>query len=698
MKNAAIVPCLWAAISLATAAGAESPPDVDVGYEIWVELSPETHHIEGRERLTWTNTSRDTIEEMWFQLYWNAFKNTDSVANRQIARETAFGFEGYLPVDVGDDDWGWIEVTRIETTDGEDLTGSITFGDDPGGDQTVMRVELPQALAPGETIELDISFEARVPRNTRRSGRQNDNYMMMQWYPKPGVYQDGRGWVVHRHYPYGEFFADFADFTVHLELPSNFVVGATGTETARYEDAETGTTLYTFEQRAVHDFAWTADTRYIRIEREFKPDDYITADEYREVARVLQLPVEEIRLRPINMILLIQEEHRHLIDRHFEGMVDSIKYYGLWYGPYPYDVVTMLDPPFGSNAGGMEYPTLFTVGTSLFPGINRKPHGLIAHEYGHNYWQGVVANNEFAQPWLDEGVDKYADGKMYEDYYGPLIYQLGVAGLPVSRYTRGYTWHARDFFRAALSLVTILDPVDQPASRFYNSFSYYANTYARGTMVLHTLERIVGSDTMHRILRTYQMRHRYRHVTDQDFIDTVNEVSGRDLTWFFETALRSTATFDYGVEAIAEAPVGTPRGVFGDGDHRRTVTAADAAVADAAADNAAAGGRHAYLVRVRRYGDGVIGGDMKLEVRAVFESGEVKSGTWDGRGRWAELPFEGSSPLQHVVIDPDEVLLLDVNLTNNSRTFETNRGGVFRWMNRALAAIQNALLLVPLAV
>jgi hypothetical protein len=346
----------------------------------------------------------------------------------------------------------------------------------------------------------------------------------------------------------------------------------------------------------------------------------------------------------------------------------------------------------------MEYPTLFTVGTSLFPGINRRPHGLVAHEFGHNYWQGVVANNEFAQPWLDEGIDKYADGKMYEEFYGPLIYELDVGGFPVSRYTREYTWHARDFWRAALSLVTTMDPVDQRTNLFYNSFSYYANTYARGTMVLHTLERIVGSATMHRILRTYQMRNRYRHVTDKDFLETVNEVSGRDLSWFFEVALRSTATFDYGVEAIAEAPAGTLRGAFGSGGERHTVTRAEAEAAEAAVADNAGEERYGYLVRVRRYGDGVIGGDMVLEVRAEFESGEVMKGTWDGRGRWAELRFEGSSPLKHVTIDPEQTLLLDVNLTNNSRTLEPNRGGVLRWMNRVLAGIQNALLLVPLAV
>jgi hypothetical protein len=212
-------------------------------------------------------------------------------------------------------------------------------------------------------------------------------------------------------------------------------------------------------------------------------------------------------------------------------------------------------------------------------------------------------------------------------------------------------------------------------------------------MILHTLERIVGSDVMHRILRTYQMRYRYRHVTAEDFFDTVNEVSGRDLSWFFEAALRSTATFDYGIESVAEAPLSTPRGVFGDGDQRRTVTVEEARAADAAADD-----RHAYLVRVRRYGDGAIDGDMKLEVRATFQSGQVMKGTWNGRGRWVELPFEGDSPLDHVAVDPDQVLLLDVNLTNNSRTLEPGRAGILRWMNRVLAGIQNALMLVPMAV
>jgi hypothetical protein len=676
------------ASSLEAATQPAGGSDPIIVYEITATLDPEQHRLLGRERLDWTNASAEPIGELWFHLYWNAFKNEQSLMLRQERKERALGFGNSLHrlMDVEDGDWGWIDVIRIATAAGEDLTQRIDYGEDPGGDESVMRLRLPEPLAPGATVRLEIAFESKVPHNLRRSGRLGENYILTQWFPKPAVHERGRGWVAQRHYPYGEFYADFADFTVHLETPERFVVGATGREVARGPGSAAGTIRRTFVERRVHDFAWTADPRYLRIERRFDPAEHVSEHDYRHAAEVLGLEIEALRLAPVDMILLIQPEHVDLVERHFEGLTAAIAYYGLWYGPYPYDTVTMVDTRYHSNASGMEYPTFFMVGTGLFPRVaNRSLEMLVAHEFGHNYWQGMCANNEFAEAWLDESLNEFSDGKFYEARYGRMIWEPRVAGLPLRRYTAGLRFDLWELYRRAVTGMP--DPIAQPASESYSATSHYGNIYARGTVAFRTLERIVGDATMHRILRAFHARCRFRHPGGEDFIAVANEVSGRDLGWFFEQAFASTAVFDYGIADVASVKRLPARGVFDRDGRRATVTTADA-------EGAAEDGYDTWI-RVRRYGDATLGGDARLTVRAEFESGEVETREWDGLARWTEFHFHGDTPLRHASVDPDEVLLLDADLTNNSRSIGHEPGGALRWGNRLLLAVQHALWLLP---
>ncbi|MDH4197326.1 MAG: M1 family metallopeptidase, partial [Candidatus Aminicenantes bacterium] len=389
-------------------------------FDLWVTLDDTAKTLTGREELVWVNPTRDEVPDMLFHLYWNAFKNEDSAFLREAARETILP-RGSLPKDGA---WGWIEVTSIRLADGTDLgpTWEFVTPDEPPhpGDQTVARVRFPEPVKPGGTVALRIEFRSKIPRTVARSGYYRHSYFIAQWFPKPGVYEEGTGWNCHAYHQNSEFFADFADYTVHITVPESFVVGSSGKQTGVLSDSAAKAKTTTFVQENIHDLAWTADPNFLRIERTFKADEEVTPAEVEETARKLGLTTDEVRLPDVQMILLIRKEHRRQIDRHFKALRMALKYYGLWYGPYPYETVTMVDPPFRTRSGGMEYPTLFTAGTGVITSSDaNSPEMVIIHEFGHGYWYGLVANNEFEAAWLDEGINTYSTGRVLATAYGP---------------------------------------------------------------------------------------------------------------------------------------------------------------------------------------------------------------------------------------------------------------------------------------
>jgi hypothetical protein len=682
----------------AAARPAQDPPAAAPGlsYEIWVELDAAGKTLLGKEEIVWTNSSPEAVPDMLFHLYWNAFKNEDSAFLREAAAESMFS-RGAAPKD---GEWGWIDVTDIRLADGTDLKPGFHYvtpdGPEHPGDQTVARVLFPAPVRPGESVRLRLEFRSKVPRTVARSGYYKDSFFIAQWYPKPGVYEAGRGWNCHAYHQNSEFYADFADFAVHITVPSRFVVGSSGKQTEARVDEAAGRTTYTYRQATVHDFAWTADPRYLKIERDFVADREVTAAEYAETAALLGLPVEEVRLPDVRMTLLIAPEHKAQIERHFKALRAAIKYYGLWYGPYPYETVTMVDPPFRTGSGGMEYPTLFTAGTSVAPSPNvLSPEGVIVHEFGHGYWYGLAANNEFEAAWLDEGFNTYSTGRVLARAYGPGALSFRFKGWSLDRLLRLPKTFDFELNRAAAINTVRYDPVTAWSWKFYNGGSYGANVYMRASTLLETLERFLGEPAWSRIMRTYHTRFRYRHPVKDDFVAVVNEVSGRDLTWFFDRLLEGTEAFDYGVASVSsvEVPVRS-RGVHDvDGARVEMTDRKIAELDEAAAKEPGKAAPPAYRTTVvlRRYGEARLGGDARVELAVRFKDGSTETRTWDGQARWARLEFIGPARVESAQVDPAGIWLIDENTANNSRGVDGLRRNVVKLMSQAVFALQNLL-------
>jgi hypothetical protein len=598
-------------------------------YRIAATLVPRERAVEGHETLTWRNTSRDEIRELRFHLYMNAFRDRDSTYVREGGRGL-----GRLERN----GWGSIAVRRLAIAGGADLTQSIRFihpDDDNTADRTVISLPLPAPLPPGASVTLDIDFHTRLPHVVARAGYHGDFYLVGQWFPKIGVWENG-GWNCHQYHANSEFFADYGLYDVSITVPSNYVVGATGVNVSRASGG--GTTTYRFVQAGVHDFAWTASPHFVRAERLFDPA--------REGAP---------GLKPVRMILLIPPEYASQIDRHFKALATAIKYYGLWYGAYPYETITLVDPPYGGReAGGMEYPTFITGWTSwLLDPRALTPEDVIVHEFGHQYWYGMVGSNEFEESWLDEGFTTYSTGRVLDAAYGPRPPGYRLLGIPLGSFLRLPPLSDDALDRAGYLTDPTADDMVRNAWQYYGSWSYGVNSYLRAAITLRTLENYLGKPVMARIMRTYFERWRYRHPTTLDFANVVSEVSGQDMRWFFDRFVFASNALDYSVSEIRS-------------------------------------GKKESTVRIRRLGEAV----LPVTLRVRFADGAVVDRQWDGQYRWTEFKFKRATAIESAEIDPDHKILFDVNFANNSRTRSLQVTPLAKWTANLLFWAQQLLLAV----
>lgn len=635
--------------------GALSPRNA--GYSIDVRLDHRSRTLSGRAILTWRNMASVPTTELRFHLYYNAWRNSESTWLREAALRRS------RTSSLKPEDWGWIDVSQLRlltgATEPVDLTPQMQFiapDDGNASDRTVLMVPLPAPVGPGETINVEVAWTSKVPRTFSRTGAVGSSYFLAQWFPKLGVLED-TGWNCHQFHAGTEFYADYGVYDVRMTVPSSWAVGATGLERARVENAD-GTTTHTYHADDVHDFAWT------------------TSPDYTERRAAFEHPT----LPKVDMRLLLQPEHEAQAERHFEATRTALRYYGEWFGAYPYGYITIVDPAWQSGAGGMEYPTLFTAGSRwLAPEGVTQPEGVTVHEAGHQFWYAIVGTNEFEHAWMDEGLNTFSTARAIEanPAYQTNYYARRYFGGTIPWVFRGIV-RTREADGNGLSGYRASAESDVPSTP---TFRYYPSTggglsYSKTALWLHTLERYLGWPVLQRILSTYFDRWKFGHPQPQDFVAIVNEVAGRDLTWFFDQVHRSSNVFDYGVSLVRSDPVRV------DGFAERDGTIQPAV-------NPPGAPRFRTTVVVRRYGEAV----FPMEVLVVFRDGEEVREAWNGRDRWKAFTYERESQAAWAEIDPARILLLDIDRVNNSYSTEPKRDLAARkWMLKWLVWLQDALM------
>ena len=590
-------------------------------YKISVKLDSVKKMLIGHETISFRNSSNNELNELYLHLYWNAFRNEDTSTMKE-----APGQARRLKKNNG---WGWIDIKSIKLANGADLMKAIEIKD------SVMKVNLPEPLLPEKDIELIIDFQSKIPKGASRTGYVGDFYFIAQWFPKMGVYIDG-AWNCHQYHMPGEFFADFGNYEVEITVPQNYIIGASGIPLGETSNPD-GTKTIKFHAEDIHDFAWTAS-----------PEMLVAKDRYKDV----------------EILLYYQPCHSDQIERHMSSIKIAMKSLDKLCGSYPYSRISIVDPARGSTAGGMEYPTLITAGTNwaihqIAPKI-RNVEGVVIHEFGHNYWYGMVANNEFEEAWLDEGINTYFEGVIMDAAYGADKSLLEFMGLKMGE---------RALRRVGYILSSDTDPVVKNSWEFYPG-SYSGLVYSKAALALKTLEDYLSQEVMQNIMRTFFQRFRFKHPHTEDFIGVASEVSGQDLSWFFDQVLYGSNVLDYSVSRLRSYEKENGNGKEKEKKEQQKV--------------------YTNRVWVRRLGEVI----FPAEVEISFDNGEKVIEHWDGKKRWIMYEYEKPAKLMGATVDPKLKVPLDVNICNNSRTVEPRKKAINKLLAKCLFWMESLLHLV----
>ncbi len=652
---------LFALAGLAAGAGgpAAGPPVIFapplspriVQYALRAELEPKDHLIRASETIRWKNTTGDTVGEALFHLYLNAFANNQSVFMKESG--------GRLRGDrFNQKDWGYCRVTAIaqERPSGGPAPLTMTF---PGEDRTVLKVLLAEPVPPGGEAVFSISFEDKLPRVFARAGYAGDFNLAGQWFPKLGVYQEGRGWNCHAYHANSEFFADFGVYDVALTVPYDFVVGASGVQWREVRQGAKKTLDLHAED--VHDFAWVAQPGVLDETQVW----------------------EGVKIR-----VLCQPGNRRDLPRYFAATRRSLESFTALLSKYPYPQITVVDPPAnGPGAGGMEYPMFITgMATPFLPASMHMVEMVTVHEFGHEYWYGMSANNEFEEAWLDEGINSYYESRVLDGWLGADRSMMdGFLGL-----------NAGDvpFQRAQYISVPDMDPVVQRAWGYYTNGAYAAMSYSKPTLLLMTLEGYLGREKMDRAMRAFFDRVKFTHTTTGDFVRILSEEAGEDLSPLLGPMLFGTGTVDFKVARVQNRVPDPPAGFDLAVDPPRPYSDATGAKASKAKgkDGGAGKGeklRYAPEVTIQRKGELVV----PVEVLVTFADGTAKRERWDGRGRYVTYRYDGPKVVQ-VLVDPDGKVPLDLERLNNGWQAKEDGAAAGALGAKARALFQAAFALV----
>ncbi|MFC5580806.1 M1 family metallopeptidase [Rhodanobacter terrae] len=656
-----------------------------VSYRIDAELDAAKHAVTGKEHMTWRNRSDRPISRVYFHLYLNGFQNEGSTWFTERKVLTAHGrSRGTAALKKGE--WGWIDLQQVKQGDAALKWTFVHPDGGPATDQTVVRIDLAEPVAAGATLALDIDFLSQLPRVVERTGWFGDFNLVGQWFPKIGVLElaGERGataprWNVHEFHFNSEFYADFGLYDVGLTVPSDYTVGAVGQLQGQPQRAN-GKTTYHFVQGDVHDFAWVA------------------AKGYRTSDGSWQGPGSP----KVALKVLYPPEYAGSAQTQLKASIDSLDYFSKTLGAYPYGTLTVVVPPYNaSEAGGMEYPTFYTTEgyTKVEPGTFDQfgSDFVTIHEFGHGYFYGILASNEFEEPMLDEGLNEYWDQRMLRErgqnieLTTPLLRRLG--------FSPSFSGFAME--RMGSRLKQPADPLGENSWDRFSSSSY-GTVYSRTATAMHDLEERLGKQVTERAFHEYYKRWRFRHPSAADLRATLIDVSGnaKAVNEIFDQYVYGTARIDDRVASIDTVEV-LPQagGVLKDGkriefdrgelDKQVAKQREDWAKAHPKAKPGSGPFPWSSTVTVSR--DGAQAPQL---LRVKFADGSSEDVRWNDDRRWARFVFTRPAKVISAALDPEQKVYLDANKLNDSLITKADGTASRRWSADVAALLQTFYALV----
>ena len=473
-------------------------------YTMDIDFDVETHQYKGKQTIEYTNNSPDTLNRVFYHLYFNAFQpgSEMDVRSRTIADADPRVKDRISKL--SPEEIGYIKPLKL-TQNGMELNYEVVG--------TVMEVDLAEAILPGASTTFYMEWDAQVPVQIRRSGRYNAEgvaYSMTQWYPKLAEY-DFQGWHAH---PYigREFHGVWGDWKVTLSIDKDFVVGGTGYLVGEPK-TKRGKTTYVFDAPMVHDFTWAADPDYIHDT--YQGTNGVTLNFYYKKTMNEQSLKNWKELQPKTAELL--------------------EYFNTHIGTYPYKQYSVIQ----GGDGGMEYAmsTLIT-GERKFGSLV----GVTAHEMAHSWFQFLLATNESIHEWMDEGFTSYISSEAMNEIMGE------NAENPHSGSYRGYIYLANSGKE---------QPLTTHADRYDINMAYGIAAYSKGAVFMAQLGYVIGKENLAETIKRYYTDFVFKHPTPNDFIRVAEKVSGLELDWYLQDFGQTTNTIDYGIENVVATDSGT---------------------------------------------------------------------------------------------------------------------------------------------
>ena len=482
-----------------------------VDYKMNIDMDVNTFQYSGEQELVYTNNSPDTLNQVFYHLYFNAFQPESEmdVRSRNLPDPDPRVMDRISKLKP--DEIGFLKVSSL-TQNGKSLNFEVAG--------TVLEVKLDKPIIPGEKVSFKMDFTGQVPVQIRRSGRNNDEGValsMTQWYPKMAEY-DFEGWHAD---PYiaREFHGVWGNYDVTITIDKNYVIGGSGylqnpdeigygyqPEGAEVNHKKKKKLSWHFVAPNVHDFTWAADPEYIH-----------------DTVKVPDGPDLHFLYKNNPEII---ENWKNLQSK----SVELMQYFSKHIGKYPYDQYSIIQ----GGDGGMEYAmcTLIT-GERDFGSLV----GVTAHEMAHVWFQHILATNEAKHEWMDEGFTSYISTLAMDE-----IMNQNRAN-PMSGMTNGYVQLANS---------GIEQPQSTQADHYERNAAYGASAYAKGAVFLSQLEYIIGNENLSKTIHRYFNDWKFKHPTPNDFKRIAEKISGIQLDWYLVDWTQTTASIDYGIKGVED--------------------------------------------------------------------------------------------------------------------------------------------------
>ncbi|MBO9201380.1 MULTISPECIES: M1 family metallopeptidase [Niastella] len=494
----------------------------EVHYNIKVALNDKQHSLKGDLSVDYINHSPDTLTFIWFHLWPNAYKNKNTALAKQLVvlNESKNPLSGDKKKTEATEP-GFIDslkfVVNGQTVSTENDTANIDM----------IKVILPQPLLPGKQVTVATPFFVKLPNYYSRSGYSGQQFFVCQWYPKPAVY-DNTGWHQMPYLDQGEFYSEYGSFKVNITVPSEYVVGATGSlqtkaeldrykqigiennkgvKSALYKTTTPGKskTLQYVGDRIL-DFAWFAAKDFV-----IRYDTLQMADN-----------------NTIDVFSYGQTGGNKTWKNSTSYIKDAVRHYSNWIGQYPYPVVQAVEGPKNQSSGGMEYPMI-----TLITSPNAKEEemdAVITHEVGHNWFMGILGSNEREHAWMDEGInsyfqfryeaEKYRSNSLFGNMIPKEVKELDVKDFQARIYE-------------VLNSIPAKQPINTASAAFSNNEDYGIVEYVKTAVWLYIIENTIGRDTLDKGIQSYYKDWQFKHPSPEDLKKELEAASGKNLDAIF---------------------------------------------------------------------------------------------------------------------------------------------------------------------